>query len=356
LASVTVLIPFGKRSHSTRLSDDITFHELAFSLWSGTLFLTQQMVRFVLGCLESRRQAMAHDVVMIGGPNIASLPGFYARLTTPARFVLFIEAFWEDILPLQTSMSALQQVFWYRWYAALYRLFDAYIGGPSYKPDFYEGRGMRRDRIWPYIHQIDITALEEEGAKAELPKILWNVPDPWIVSIGRLEQEKLSRDCVAMARHLAASGVLFRLIMVGEGTERTALTAEIEQAGLVGRVILVGAQSNAVTYAIARRADYCFAPYMGTALVEVLLAGCAVVAYDNDPHRGIAGDGPIEFVRHGDAMGAAEVLGALLKDPNRSTALREATAGYARAKWNANAIGNAFVAPLIGRRDSSPGW
>lgn len=353
LEAVTVFIPFGKREHVTPLSDDVTFMEHAMDPWPA-FALTQRLVCVARGCLETRRLALRHDVVMIGGPNVASIPGFFARLTTPARFVLFIEAFWEDLLPMQVSMSSATRIFWYRWYAMLYRIFDAYIGGPSYKPDFYVGRGMRRERIWPYIHQIDAAALEDESAGVELPAAVRDLPGPLIVSIGRLEKEKLSADCVAMATRLAATGTDFRMIMIGEGSERTVLETNIARAGLEGRVILLGAQPNAVAYAIARRADACFAPYMGTALVEVLLAGCAVVAYDNDPHRGIAGDGPVDFVPHGDALAASEILAGLLEDPAALAIRREICRRYAWNKWNLLAIGEAFVAPLVNRRDPVP--
>lgn len=353
LEAVTVFVPFGRRDHITPLSDDITFVERAEASWP-TFGLTQKVLRVAKGCLETRRRALEHDVVMVGGPHVASLPGLFARMTTPARFVLFIEAFWEDILPMQTYMSGAERAFWHRWYPLLYRVFDAYVGGPSYKPDFYVGRGMRRDRIWPYIHQINAAALEEEGAGAELPAALRDLPGPLVISIGRLEKEKLSADCVAMAAHLAATGTDFRLVMVGEGAERPALEAEIARAGLQGRVLLLGGQPNAVTYAIARRADACFAPYMGTALVEVLLAGCAVVAYDNDPHRGIAGDGPITFVPQGDPDVAAEALAALLRDPAGLAERGEAARRYAWRKWNDAAIGEAYAAPLVGRRPAAP--
>lgn len=349
LQAVTVFVPFGKRNHVTQLSDDIVFVERAEVPWPA-FGITQKVLRVFKGCWEVRRCALSHDVVMVGGPHFVSVPALFARLTTRARFVLFVEAFWEDILPLQDYMSSVERKFWYFWYALLYRAFDAYIGGPSYKPDFYVGRGMCRERIWPYIHQINAAALETDSAEAELPLLLRDLPHPLVLSIGRLEKEKLSVDCVAMAASLAATGTDFHMIIIGDGAEREALEAEIARIGLGGKVLLLGSQPNAVTYAIAKCADACFAPYMGTALVEVLLAGCAVVAYDNDPHRGIAGDGPVIFVPHGAVAAGAEAMAALLGNMPALAKRRKASRDYAWAKWNDRAIGEAFVAPIVGRR------
>lgn len=348
LSAVTVFVPFGKRKHVTRLCKDILFVECAEDLWR-TFVITQKIIRVGKGCLEARRRASEHDVVMIGGPHVASIPGIFVRLTTSLRVVLFIEAFWEDILPMQKYMSLVERGLWYRWYSVLYRAFHAYVGGPSFKQDFYVGRGMSRDRIWPYIHPVNAAELNEAAGSAELPVSIRNLSGPIILSIGRLEKEKLSADCLAIAARLVAKSETFRLIIVGEGSERAALEFEIARLGLRDNVFLLGAQPQAVTYAIAQRADICFAPYMGTALVEVLLAGCAVVAYDNSAHRGIAGDGPVIFIPHGDTVKGAEALANLLNDPVVLEARRDACRRFAAAKWNEQSISASYVAPMIGK-------
>lgn len=351
LKSVTIFVPVGSRNHVTEIGHDITFIEHASGIWKG-LPLTRKSMSIYEGCINARKIALDHDVVMIGGPHVASIPGLFVRLTVPVRVVLFIEAFWEEILPMQAYMSKVSKLFWRLWYGILYRTLDGFVGAPSFKPDFYVERGMRRDHIWPYTHPVDGLALEQQSALVNLPKFLQNLTAPLIVFIGRLEKEKLVHDCIAMAAQLKKNGTNFHLIMVGEGTERAALEEKILKKGLQGVVIMTGAQSNAVAFKIAKRAMVCFAPYMGTALVEVLLAGCSVVAYDNTPHRAIVGNGPVSFVASGDINAASEVIRSLLANPVALQAMGLSTQKFAWRKWNKNAIAQAYVAPLLGHSNN----
>lgn len=348
LGAVTVLIPFGKRAHETRLAKNISFVEIALSRRIDMLPIAFQAWRFLRGLWASRRWALKHNVVMVGGPNMASFPGIYVRLTTSRRCVVFVEAFWEEILPFQRNMGRIQRSLWYRWYGFLYRVFDAYVGGPSFKPEFYVRRGMSHKRIWPYVHQVDVEHYTAVGLVAELPKWITDLPHPWIITVGRLEQEKLSIDCVRVAELLAASGSDFTMIMIGEGSERANLTQQIELKGLKNRLVLTGALPNEQVFAIAKQAELCLAPYMGSALVEVMLAGSAVVAYDNDPHRGIAGGSPVKFVRHACPDEAADAIRHLLDAQMTLTSLRVATKEYAWNKWSMDNISNSYIAPLIG--------
>lgn len=348
LGAVTVLIPFGKHSHKTQLTANISFVEIALSHRADTLPIAFQAWRFIRGLWASRQRALQHDVVMVGGPNMASFPGIYVRLTTARRCVMFIEAFWEEILPFQRNMGSIQRAFWYRWYGFLYRVFDAYVGGPSFKPEFYVRRGMSHERVWPYVHQVDVEHYTEVGSDAELPDWIAELPHPWIITVGRLEKEKLSIDCVRVAELLADRGSDFTMIIIGEGSERITLAQQIELKGLKSHLVLTGALPNEQVFAIAKQAELCFAPYMGSALVEVMLAGSAVVAYDNDPHRGIAGGSPVQFVRHACPDAAVDAICPLLNAKQTLTSLRVATKEYAWNKWSMDNISNSYIAPLVG--------
>ena len=350
LNKITILIPFGKHSLVKTISSNISFIELSIPVNFSYFYCASQIIRLIRGCLESRRQALLNDIVMVGGPNIASIPALFARLTTRIRFILFIEAFWEDILPLQLYMSRFQKKFWYYWYFIVYKTFDAYIGGPSFRPNFYVNRGMNLNRIWPYIHQIDSENLELSANAIKLPSFLQNLSQNCIVTVSRLEQYKLIESCIDVAKILSQKSIEFKMIIIGEGREKDKLNTQIFHANLEDKVILAGAQPNEVAYAVLRNAQCCFAPYMGTALIESLLAGCAVVAFDNEPHRAIAGDGPVIFVPNGSTIDAANALEKLLINPDLLMQYQTKSRSYAWNKWNAEDIAKAYIAPMVGIR------
>lgn len=350
LAHVTVLIPFGKRQHITDLAENIKFLEIAPSQNFLSVSLTTKVWRLIWGCVEAKKQALLHDVVMVGGPNLASIAGVYVKIMTGRRCILFIEAFWEQILALQVYMSSIQRLFWFYWYAVLYRIFDAYIGAPSYKPEFYIGRGMSKNKIWPYIHPVNFNYAERERLASVLSDAISCAPRPWIITIGRLEKEKFCFDAVDIAQELAHQGASFTLIMIGDGAERQTLMKEVDSRGLGDYVLFTGALSNDQVFSLACEAEICFAAYMGSALVEAFLAGCAVVAYDNDAHRAIGGDSPSKFIQHGAIKNAASAIYALISSPDKLLLQRNETRKYALKKWSKENIINAYMAPILKKR------
>jgi len=63
-----------------------------------------------------------------------------------------------------------------------------------------------------------------------------------ILSIGRLSKEKAQRDLISAFRELCAANPNLdcKLLMVGDGPERDALTAAAEAPGIAGRVVFTG--------------------------------------------------------------------------------------------------------------------
>ncbi|KKJ77013.1 hypothetical protein WH95_10130 [Kiloniella litopenaei] len=349
LPKVTVVIPLGKENVVEQLSQTVHFVELVPPNFPAWLSLTRKAIRLIFAFIKCHSLALEHDVIMLGGPHNQAVVGLLLKLTTRHRIVSFIEAFWEDILQHQEGYSTLLQKTLKIWYRIVYRVFDAYVGAPSFRKDFYLSLGMKEDKIWPYLHQLDISALNTAKQYIDLPAELRHFSKPWILFVGRFEEEKHPVDCIQLAQRLDDQGLDFTLIMAGGGTLKPHLVGLVAEQGLQDKIKIFDALPNSVVFRIACNADYCFAPYSGTALAEALYAGCCIVAYDNLPHRAIAGDGPIIFIPDRDLEAAATVFKDLLEEETSAANFQQKSADYAKEKWNIEAIGLAYRNPLIGK-------
>jgi glycosyltransferase involved in cell wall biosynthesis len=291
--------------------------------------------------LSERTQA---DVIHVFGPNVAAVSAFLARLATGIPCLVFIEAFWEQVLPFQTNLPRAVRRMLPWWYRIVYRAFDGFTGGPSMYPDDYAHLGLPRERIHPFLNNVDVADLRERAAATNLPAEVAALPRPWIVTVGRLHAEKLSTDTIAMLVALRAGGCDARLVLVGDGAGRAEVEAAVAAAGLAPFVTLTGALPVAQAMAVVGQADMYFAPYQGNALVEAMAMGCPIVAYDNPPHRVFATQGvTATLVPHRDAAAGAREIARLLADRPAAQRLAEAAqahvlATYARENVNRTAI------------------
>ena len=122
-----------------------------------------------------------------------------------------------------------------------------------------------------------------------------------ILSIGRLTQTKGFPDLIAACGLLAAGGLPFRCVIVGEGEERPRLEAMIDQSNLSGKVSLAGALRQEEIRAYYRRAWVFALPCVDApdgnrdgipnVLMEAMASGVPVIATANS--------GQAELIRHG---------------------------------------------------------
>ncbi len=149
---------------------------------------------------------------------------------------------------------------------------------------------------------------------------------PYIVSIGRLTRQKGYERLIEAFALLPLKDV--RLVIVGEGEERPALTRLIEKLGVAGRVTLAGFVpeterwlAHAAVFALPSRWEG-----FGHVIVEAMASGVPVVAYD-------APYGPRDILRHeangllvreGDVAGLAAALLRVLEQPEFAERLRQA--------------------------------
>jgi glycosyltransferase involved in cell wall biosynthesis len=148
---------------------------------------------------------------------------------------------------------------------------------------------------------------------------------PVVLAIGRLTHQKGFDRLIDAFAQLPQRDV--RLVIVGEGEERTTLTQLAEKRGIAGRVTLTGFTleterwlAHATVLALPSRWEG-----FGHVIVEAMAAGVPVVAYDC-PY------GPRDILRHevngllvreGDVAGLAAALRRVLERPDFADSLRQ---------------------------------
>jgi glycosyltransferase involved in cell wall biosynthesis len=146
-----------------------------------------------------------------------------------------------------------------------------------------------------------------------------------IVCVGRLSPEKDQRTLIrAMA--LMPADLKWRLAIVGEGAERSALEMLARELGLADRIVFTGQVADPFAFMMRARVAVCTSIYEGlcNALIEALACGTPVVS-TNCPY------GPFEILQGGrfgaltpvgDAQALAKAIADALIDAPDRRALR----------------------------------
>jgi N-acetylgalactosamine-N,N'-diacetylbacillosaminyl-diphospho-undecaprenol 4-alpha-N-acetylgalactosaminyltransferase len=206
--------------------------------------------------------------------------------------------------------------------------------------------GVPRDHMTVIANPID---LEDIRAQAEnCPPVA--IDGSYVVTMGRLVPNK---NFGMLIDAFARSGIAGKLLILGDGPERAALTARIEALGLAGRVVMPGFAAN--PFPTLRRAEFFVSPSNAegfpNSLLEAMSVGLAVISTNcpSGPSEVLAGlpreqvAAGVTFAPHGilvapdDPASMADALRAM-KDPERRRAYaakapgRAADFGVARAK------------------------
>ena len=159
--------------------------------------------------------------------------------------------------------------------------------------DFAHTTGIPRERLEVIYNPVITPALKAMARQS--PDHPWFAPGqpPVILGVGRLTRQK---DFPTLLR--AFAGVRARrpahLIILGEGEERPALEALVDELGMADDVSLPGFRDNATAY-MARSALFVLSSAwegLPTVLIEALAAGCRVVSTD-------CPSGPSEILQEG---------------------------------------------------------
>jgi glycosyltransferase involved in cell wall biosynthesis len=99
----------------------------------------------------------------------------------------------------------------------------------------------------------NVVSKEKIISRSLAPIEIEKPPVTTIVALGRLEKVKGFERLISCCRKLKDESIKFRLLIVGDGVERTALAQKIQQEGLSEEVTLVGFREN--PYPFIRLAD-----------------------------------------------------------------------------------------------------
>jgi colanic acid/amylovoran biosynthesis glycosyltransferase len=165
-----------------------------------------------------------------------------------------------------------------------------------------------------------------------------NVEGPFsIVCVGKLHEVKGQTYLVEACRLLAEAGVDLICTLIGDGPDRRALTQQIANSGLEGRVTILGERDRLQIAALLDTAHVLAAPSVPTrsgkregipvVLMEAMSAGLPVVASRLSGIPELVADGVSGLlVPPRDAAGLADALRRLHEDPS----LRRALGGNGR--------------------------
>jgi N-acetylgalactosamine-N,N'-diacetylbacillosaminyl-diphospho-undecaprenol 4-alpha-N-acetylgalactosaminyltransferase len=152
------------------------------------------------------------------------------------------------------------------------------------RADLIENFGVDGARIRVIYNPVDTDRICERALETPVTR----VPEPYVVSVGRLVPSKNFRLLIESYR---SSNINENLVILGEGEERPELERLIAGLGLEGRIILPGHIRNPYPIVAAARLFISSSNLEGfpNALIEAMALGCPVVATDCDT-------GPMEIL------------------------------------------------------------
>ena len=146
---------------------------------------------------------------------------------------------------------------------------------------------------------------------------------PLVGFVGRLEPEKGCRRFVQVAARVAAARPDATFAVVGDGSQRDLVAADVAAAGLRERLVMTGQRADIeqlypafdVLVSTSLRETF------GLAILEAMAAGVAVAAFDVGGVRELVGSDTGELVRADDVEALAHAVIGLLRDPERRRAI-----------------------------------
>lgn len=207
---------------------------------------------------------------------------------------------------------------------------------------------------------VSVPPILDAGRRCALRAAVGAEPSTLLVgTVGRLVPVKDHASLVSAFAQVAGVVPEARLVIVGEGTERAALEALTARLGLVGRVHLAGARTDAAelagafdVYVSSSRSEG-----MPMAVLEAMAAGCAVIATDVGACAQLLEQGAAGRVVPAAAPAAlADAIVALARDPAARRRLGEAARARAEARYSLRACARRYLdlyQRVVHRRESA---
>jgi glycosyltransferase involved in cell wall biosynthesis len=192
------------------------------------------------------------------------------------------------------------------------------------RDDLIREIGVSSATVRTIYNPVDFGWIRSQAASASGTELL---PDPYVVHVGRLAPVKRHD---LLLRAFQSAGIEDRLVLVGEGPERTRIEALVRDLGLTDRVTLTGFLENPYPVLAGARACILSSDYEGLSmvLIEALGLGVPVVSTDcRSGPREILGAGLSQFLAPtGDWRALGRALSELLREGDyRDRQLEEAS-------------------------------
>ncbi len=235
-----------------------------------------------LGRLRRNLERDRYSVVMATERTTSSLLSL-AHLLSGSTARLVIREAASNFAESLRQTSLLKRVAFRCLYTYSYRRADLLIANSEGTRDSLSANRLvgRRGALVVIDNPVDIQNVRE-GSLEEACVAPPAQGERRIVTVARLDREKRVQDVVLALERLRARGWPVSLVIVGEGPERGALEALIQEKGLEGSAMLTGRLQN--PYPILRSADvFVLASEFegfGMVIVEALALGVPVVATD----------------------------------------------------------------------------
>jgi 1,2-diacylglycerol 3-alpha-glucosyltransferase len=156
-----------------------------------------------------------------------------------------------------------------------------------------------------------------------------------LISVGRLAKEKNWIRLLEGAGEVINMGKKVRLVVLGDGPHRKALTQTARELGIAGRVEFVGKVPFEEVPCYLKAADlFCFASItetQGLVTVEAMAAGLPVVAVNATGTRDVVDDGVDGLLSPDDSAALAQAINRVVEDDPLRRRLRAGGEKKARA-------------------------
>jgi glycosyltransferase involved in cell wall biosynthesis len=113
---------------------------------------------------------------------------------------------------------------------------------------------------------------------------------PYLLFVGRLSKIKFPLDVIEAFDIAAPKIPEYKLVMIGDGSIRRDVELRRESSENKDRIVLMGACSSDIVLNWTAHAKVAICPYSGTTLIEAMLCGIPVIAYDIEWHSDIVID------------------------------------------------------------------
>ncbi len=162
---------------------------------------------------------------------------------------------------------------------------------------------------------IDDYSIKEKAAE-NINDYFFDEKTPTIVSVGRLSKQKRFDRLIEAHKLLLNNGVQNKLLIIGEGDERTNIEQLIASLGVQNTVTLAGFKSNPYPY--IKNADLlvCSSDYEGFSsfVAEGLISGKAIVTTDCNGMNELLGDSQYGIITECDVNALSKGIEKILTD------------------------------------------